>query len=122
VLFAVCCSIGIHECLLTVCSIDYQRNALPLYPISPIEAALLPLGVISNSSCAISPFIQWILKSERIMVYQISNVRTLHIYYRGTLVPPSWKLRFVVVGLENRRHIENWLKIELNGRNSLETT
>ncbi|KAF9504523.1 hypothetical protein BS47DRAFT_661415 [Hydnum rufescens UP504] len=40
-------------------------NALPLYPVSPIEAGLLPLGVISHSSCALAPFLDWILKSGR---------------------------------------------------------
>ncbi|KAF9504762.1 hypothetical protein BS47DRAFT_1401066 [Hydnum rufescens UP504] len=44
--------------LLTVCSLNNQANVLPLYPVSPIEAALLPLGVISDSSCALSSFIQ----------------------------------------------------------------
>jgi hypothetical protein len=95
-----------------------QRHGLPLYPISPIEAALLPLGVLSNSSCALLPFIQWIVKSERIMEYRIGNVRTLHLYRRRNLGRDSWKQRFMVIGLENRRHIENWLKIELSGPDS----
>jgi len=95
---------------------QFRRNALPLYPISPIEAALLPLGVISNSSCALSLFILWILKSERIMEYRIGNVRTVHLYNTWTLGPQSWDIsfRFMAVGLENRRHIENSLKIDLN--------
>ncbi|KAF9508216.1 hypothetical protein BS47DRAFT_1366112 [Hydnum rufescens UP504] len=62
-----------------------SRNALPLYPISPIEAALLPRGVISKSSCALSPFIKWILKYERMMEYRIGAVRTLEHYTRGNL-------------------------------------
>ncbi|KAF9508209.1 hypothetical protein BS47DRAFT_244429 [Hydnum rufescens UP504] len=66
---------------------QFRRNALPLYPISPIEAALLPLGIISNSSCALSPFIKWILKYERMMEYQIGAVRTLQHYTRGMPMP-----------------------------------
>ncbi|KAF9513078.1 hypothetical protein BS47DRAFT_1344594, partial [Hydnum rufescens UP504] len=98
---------------------QFRRNALPLYPISPIEAALLPLGVISKSSCALSPFIQWILKSESIMEYRIGNVRTVRWYYRWSPRPrtSSGNYRFMVVGLENRCHIENWLKIDLSRPN-----
>ncbi|KAF9508221.1 hypothetical protein BS47DRAFT_245269 [Hydnum rufescens UP504] len=99
---------------------QFRVNALVLYTISPIEAALHPLGIISNSSCTLSPFIEWILKSERTAEYRIGAVRTVKLYYRWGLRHPQkrWDHRFLVVGLENRRQIQNWLKIELNGPES----
>jgi hypothetical protein len=109
--------------LLTERSINCQENALPLYPIGPIEAALLPLGVISNSSCALFPFIEWILKSERVMEYRIGAVRTVQLYFRDSRLPvfldsQGWDDVFILVAMENRRRIENWLKIELSGPDS----
>jgi hypothetical protein len=52
------------------------------------------------------------------MEYRIGNVHTLHFYRRSSLGRDSWNHRFMVIGLENRRHIENWLKIELGGPDS----
>jgi len=92
---------------------QFRGNALPLYPISPIEAALLPLGVISKSSCDLFFFLEWILKSKRVMEYRIGVVRTVQLNFQ--LV--GWGASgffFLLVGLENRRHIQNWLKIELH--------
>ncbi|KAF9513181.1 hypothetical protein BS47DRAFT_1344572 [Hydnum rufescens UP504] len=114
---ACCCTLGIHEYLLTVCTVNNQVNALPLYPVSPIEAALVPLGIISNSSCTLSPFIEWILASERVMEHRIGAVHTVQLYYRRGAGRTRWDKRFILVGLENRRRIENWLKIELSGPN-----
>ncbi|KAF9506166.1 hypothetical protein BS47DRAFT_1353057 [Hydnum rufescens UP504] len=107
-------AIKINGDLLTVCSLNNQANALPLYPVSPIEAALLPLGVISNSSCALSSFIEWILKSES-NEHRIGAVHTVQLYSRPRIPDGRWNQRFMLVGLENGRQIENWLKIELSG-------
>ncbi|KAF9503726.1 hypothetical protein BS47DRAFT_776184 [Hydnum rufescens UP504] len=111
-------AIKINGTLLTVCSLNNQANALPLYPVSPIEAALLPLGVISNSSCALSSFIEWILKSEKAMEHRIGAVHTVQLYRRPRIPDGRWNLRFMLVGLENGRQIENWLKIDLSGPDS----
>jgi hypothetical protein len=88
--------------LLIVSFIDYQANALPLYPITPIEAALLPLGMISNSSCALLPFIDWILKSESVMEDRIGVVRTIHVYHRERLgvSQERWDYCFILIGLD----------------------
>ncbi|KAF9509193.1 hypothetical protein BS47DRAFT_1349394 [Hydnum rufescens UP504] len=94
---------------------QFRVNALPLYPVSPIEAALVPLGIISNSSCGLSLFTEWILKSERVMEHRIGAVHTVQLYYRRNVDRTWWNKRFILVGLENRRRIENWLKIELSG-------
>ncbi|KAF9504756.1 hypothetical protein BS47DRAFT_1354781 [Hydnum rufescens UP504] len=101
---------------------QFRVNALPLYPVSPIEAALVPLGIISNSSCALLPFIEWILKSERVMEHRIGAVHTVQLYYRHDVDRTRWDKRFILVGLENRRRIENWLKIELSGSDRVEGT
>jgi len=100
---------------------QFRGNALPLYPISPIEAGLRPLGMVSNSSCALSPFLEWILKSEREMEYRIGAVHTVQVYNRpffGNTFEETlgrWDYSFMVVGLGNGRGIENWLKIDLSG-------
>jgi hypothetical protein len=112
-MFSACRSvIKINECLLTVWSVDNQANALPLYTISPIEAALVPLGLISNSSCAFLPFIDWILKSERAMEYRIGAVRTMQYCILERARQKRRTPTFLLVKLENGRQIENWLKIE----------
>ncbi|KAF9508212.1 hypothetical protein BS47DRAFT_244289 [Hydnum rufescens UP504] len=53
------------------------------------------------------------------MEYRISAVRTLQHYTRGNPTAEEfwgrWDVVFMVIGLENRRHMENWLKIELSG-------
>jgi hypothetical protein len=80
---------------------------------------LLPLGVISNSSCPLLPFIEWILKSERVMEYRIGAVRTIKLCHQwGSRDPKGQVFGFILVGLENRRRIENWLKIGLSGPDS----
>ncbi|KAF9508218.1 hypothetical protein BS47DRAFT_244766 [Hydnum rufescens UP504] len=96
---------------------QFRGNALPLYPISPIEAGLLPLGMVSNSSCALSPFLEWILKSERVTEYRLGAVHTVQVHDRWLLGKTlgDWDYSFMLVGLENGRRIENWLKIELHG-------
>ncbi|KAF9508219.1 hypothetical protein BS47DRAFT_244981 [Hydnum rufescens UP504] len=92
----------------------FRGNALPLYPISPIEAALLPLGMISNSSCDLFWFLEWILKSERVMEYRIGAVHTVqHNSQRGRYGVGVFSV--ILVGLENRRGIQNWLKIQQTG-------
>ncbi|KAF9504759.1 hypothetical protein BS47DRAFT_1354789 [Hydnum rufescens UP504] len=95
---------------------QFRANALPLYTVSPIEAALLPLGFISNSSCALSVFIEWILKSERVIEDRIGSVRTVELYLKKRRSTPreGWSQRFILVGFENKRRIENWLKIQLS--------
>ncbi|KAF9503727.1 hypothetical protein BS47DRAFT_776173 [Hydnum rufescens UP504] len=102
---------------------QFRKNALPLYTVSPIEAALLPLGLISNSSCALSPFIDWILKYERAMEYRIGAVRTIQCCHRlERALQRGWNPTFILVRLENGRQIENWLKIEGEGIVTFGTT
>jgi len=74
--------------------------------------------MISNSSCGLVPFIEWILKSESVMEYRIGAVRTLQFYlrraYRKVLeIRHEWGFVFILLGLEDRRGIENCLKIVL---------
>ncbi|KAF9511141.1 hypothetical protein BS47DRAFT_1383631, partial [Hydnum rufescens UP504] len=94
---------------------QFRANALPLYPVSPIEAGLLPLGVISHSSCALAPFLDWILKSGKVVNYRIGVVRSVELYHRPRLTGDQRDWRFMLVCLENGRQIENWIKIELSG-------
>jgi len=98
--------------------IYWQETALPLYPISPIEVALHPLGIISHSSCGLEPFIDGILNFERVMKYRIGVVRTLQSRLvrarsiKRYLYPPSrLYLHFQFV---NGRGFENWVRLELD--------
>ena len=90
-----------------ICS---QETALPLYPISPIEAALHPLGIISHSSCGLEPFVDGILNFERVMEYRIGVVRTIVGYSNNRKAPPRLFLFFRFV---NGRGFENWVRLEL---------
>jgi hypothetical protein len=94
-------------------SVHHQDNALPSYPVSPIEAALIPLGMISNSSCTLSPLIEWMIESGRTIDDRIGAVRHIELYSRTNFRRPS-DFTFLVIGLENRRTIWNWLKIEMD--------
>ena len=47
---------------------------MPMYPVSLIEAALHPLGIISHSSCGLMPFLDAILDFEWFMEYRIGVV------------------------------------------------
>ncbi|KAF9510681.1 hypothetical protein BS47DRAFT_1347623 [Hydnum rufescens UP504] len=94
-------------------SVHHQDNALPSYPVSPIEAALIPLGMISNSSCTLSPLIEWMIESWRTIDDRIGAVRHIELYSRTNFRRPS-DFTFLVIGVENRRTIWNWLKIEMD--------
>ena len=93
--------------------VHHQDNALPSCPVSPIEAALIPLGMISNSSCTLSPLIEWMIESERTIDDRIGAVRHIELYSRTNFRRPS-DFTFLVVGLENGGTIWNWLKIEMD--------
>ncbi|KAF9518017.1 hypothetical protein BS47DRAFT_426789 [Hydnum rufescens UP504] len=43
-----------------------NATALPMYPVSTIEAVMRSSGIISNSSCGLIPFLDWILQSEEV--------------------------------------------------------
>ncbi|KAF9515324.1 hypothetical protein BS47DRAFT_1342032 [Hydnum rufescens UP504] len=98
-----------------------------------MEAAVRPLGIVSNSSCALLPFLDWVLQSRRVMDHRFGLIRTVRLCYRGYRVTrsrrrvhgsdPSAKpeLReydLVHVGLLNARGIENWLEIEITATSS----
>ncbi|KAF9515334.1 hypothetical protein BS47DRAFT_1342049, partial [Hydnum rufescens UP504] len=98
-----------------------------------MEAAVRPLGIVSNSSCALLPFLDWVLQSRQVMDHRFGLIRTVRVCWRGYSVSrsrhrvhdsnPSAKpeLRIydlVHVGLLNGRGIENWLEIEITATNS----
>ncbi|KAF9503728.1 hypothetical protein BS47DRAFT_1369324 [Hydnum rufescens UP504] len=102
---------------------QFCKNALPPYTISPIKATLLPLGLISNSLCALLPFIDWILKYERAMEYRIGAMHTIQCCHRlEHALQRGWNPMFILIRLENGRQIENWLKIEGEGIVTFGTT
>ncbi|KAF9509392.1 hypothetical protein BS47DRAFT_1349259 [Hydnum rufescens UP504] len=93
-----------------------------------MEAAVRPLGIVSNCSCALLPFLDWAVESRRVMDHRFGLIQTLRVCARGYRVSrsrrrvhdsnPSAKPRvreysFVHVGLLNARGIENWLEIEI---------
>ncbi|KAF9505063.1 hypothetical protein BS47DRAFT_579380 [Hydnum rufescens UP504] len=45
--------------------------------------AVRPLGIVSNSSCALLPFLDWVLQSRRVMDHRFGLIRTVRMCYRG---------------------------------------
>ncbi|KAF9515332.1 hypothetical protein BS47DRAFT_1342047, partial [Hydnum rufescens UP504] len=98
-----------------------------------MEAAVRSLGIASNSSCALLPFLDWVVQSRRGMDHRFGLIRTVHMRYRGYSVSRSRRgvhdsnpsanpqLRvysLLHVGLLNGRGIENWLEIEITATSS----
>ena len=84
--------------------IIYQETAMPLYAVSLIEAALHPLGIISQSSCGLMQFLDAIFDFERFMEYRIGVVRTIEAEVSG-------KQSFFFFQLMNERGVENWVRL-----------
>jgi len=106
---------------------EFRVTALPMYSVSTMEAAVRPLGIVSNSSCALLPFLDWVLQSRRVMDHRFGLIRTVRMCYRGYRVSgsrrrvrgsdlsaeaPLREYGLLHVGLLNARGIENWLEIE----------
>ncbi|KAF9505064.1 hypothetical protein BS47DRAFT_1354372, partial [Hydnum rufescens UP504] len=98
-----------------------------------MEAAVRPLGIVSNSSCALLPFLDWVLQSRRVMDHRFGLIRTVRMCYRGYRVsglrrgvhdsspsakPQLREYELLHVGLLNGRGIENWLEIEITATSS----
>ena len=98
-----------HTTLIPYGVIYWQETALSLYHISPIEAALHPLGIISYSSCGLDPFVDGILNFERVMEYRVGVVRTIERYWPSG--PSRLCLLFQFV---NGRGFENWVRLDLS--------
>jgi len=107
----------------------FRLVALPMYTISTMEAGMRPLGIVSNSSCGLLPFINWI-RTARDIDYRFGLIHTVRICYRKYKVgkpqhrrhiyapscdDPVGVCQFLHVGLLNGRGIENWLEIEVVG-------
>jgi hypothetical protein len=103
-----------------------------MYTISTMEAAIRPLGIVSNSSCGLLPFTNWI-RTARDVDYRfglIKSIRLCHRKYRAkkpryrrypyapSFNDPMGVCEFLHVGLLNERGIENWLEIEISGTSS----
>jgi hypothetical protein len=104
-----------------------------MYSVSTIEAAVRPLGIVSNSSCPLLPFLDWVLQSRRVMDHRFGLIRTARMCYRGYRVSgsrrrvrdsnpsaeaPLREYSLLHVGLLNARGIENWLEIETTATSS----
>ncbi|KAF9515330.1 hypothetical protein BS47DRAFT_1342045, partial [Hydnum rufescens UP504] len=98
-----------------------------------MEAAVRPLGIVSNSSCALLPFLDWVLQSRWVMDHRFGLIRTVRMCYRGYRVtrsrrgvhdsnpsaqPELCEYGLLHVGLLNGRGIENWLEIETTATSS----
>jgi hypothetical protein len=98
-----------------------------MYTVSTMEAAIRPLGIISNSACGLLPFIDW-LRTGRDIEYRFGLIQSIRLCYREYIIeeqplhyhsPPSTLVcQFLHVGLLNSRGIENWLEIEAAGTSS----
>ncbi|KAF9509387.1 hypothetical protein BS47DRAFT_1349251 [Hydnum rufescens UP504] len=93
-----------------------------------MEAAVRPLGIVSNCSCALLPFLDWAVQSRRVMDHRFGLIQTLRLCSREYRVSRSRRrvhdsnssaeplvreYGFVHVRLLNARGIENWLEIEI---------
>ncbi|KAF9503420.1 hypothetical protein BS47DRAFT_1356236 [Hydnum rufescens UP504] len=93
-----------------------------------MEAAVRPLGIVSNSSCTLLLFLDWVLQSRQVMDHRFGLIRTVRLCHRGYRVsrsrrrvhdsnpsakPQSREYGLLHVGLLNGRGIENWLEIEI---------
>ncbi|KAF9515318.1 hypothetical protein BS47DRAFT_791368 [Hydnum rufescens UP504] len=96
-----------------------------MYSVSTMEAAIRPLGIVSNSSCSLLSFLDWVFSHRRVMDYRFGRIRTVRYCYRryrvsrsqhrvrdSSVGPPLRRYGFLHVGLLNERRIENWLEIE----------
>ncbi|KAF9512803.1 hypothetical protein BS47DRAFT_1393957 [Hydnum rufescens UP504] len=72
----------------------FRLIALPMYTISTMEAAMRPLGIVSNSSCGLLSFINWI-RTARDIDYRFGLIQTVRICYR----------KYKVVKPQHRHHI-----------------
>ncbi|KAF9503424.1 hypothetical protein BS47DRAFT_816925 [Hydnum rufescens UP504] len=70
---------------------EFRVTALPTYSVSTMEAAVRPLGIVSNSSCALLPFLDWAVQSRRVMDHRFGLIRTVRLCYRGYRVSRSWR-------------------------------
>jgi hypothetical protein len=100
-----------------------------MYTISTMEAAIRPLGIVSNSSCGLLPFINWIrtardidgrfglIKTLRLCyrIYRVEDPQYRHHIHTPSFDDPKRACEFLHVGLLNERGIENWLEIEVLG-------
>ena len=90
---------------------DYQEIALPMYTVSPIEVALFPLGIISQSSCGLVPFLNGILDFEPVMEYRVGVVRVIGFGSKHDRIPFGM---YLLVQFVNGREVENWVRLELH--------
>ena len=96
-----------------------QTAALPLYAISPIEAVILSFGLISisNSYWDLDKFIDWILDHQRLVDSRFGFVQSVHIYREyvgGEENNTPWLTEeSIVMGLENNRGIQNWVRVRI---------
>ncbi|KAF9505068.1 hypothetical protein BS47DRAFT_579597 [Hydnum rufescens UP504] len=93
-----------------------------------------PLGIISNSSCTLLSFLDWVFSNRLVMDYRFGRIRILRYCYGGyrlsdarhrvaILSPSEPQLRqyhLMHVGLLNGREIENWLEIEITATSILD--
>ncbi|KAF9503423.1 hypothetical protein BS47DRAFT_816676 [Hydnum rufescens UP504] len=94
-----------------------------MYSVSTMEAAIRPLGIVSNSSCPLLSFLDWVFSHRRVMDYRFGRIRTVRyccrryrIQHRVRGSDPSAEpsiYNMLHLGLLNGRGIENWLEIEI---------
>ena len=95
-----------------------QTVALPLYAISPIEAVMHSFGLISNSTCPLDKFIDWMLDHRQLVDYRFGFVQSVHIY-RGYTGPRDNNKterevkESIIIGLRNNRGIKNWVRVTI---------
>ena len=94
-----------------------QSIAVPLYAISPIEAAMHSSGLISNALCDQDKFIDWVLDHRQLVDSRFGLVQSVHIYrghVNGKERKSHWAIEeSIIIGLENDRGIPNWIRVKV---------
>jgi hypothetical protein len=84
-----------------------------MYTISTIEMTMLTLGLTKEfSRPGLLPFLNAVVSHGRLMDHRLGTVQSIRLY-RGDHPGHSGLYEFLLVGLLNKRGIENWVRLEL---------
>ncbi|KAF9521055.1 hypothetical protein BS47DRAFT_7670 [Hydnum rufescens UP504] len=91
----------------------FRTAALPRYTTSTIEMTMLSLGLTKEfSRPGLLPFLNVVVSHKRLIDHRLGTVQSIRLY-RGDRPGHSGVYEFLLVGLVNKRGIENWVRLEL---------
>jgi len=98
---------------------QYQMNAFPFYPMSPMESTMrLSHPFVLDSSFHFDKFIDWIIHSRQLVDERFGLVQSVHTYrdYADEKDTETWRAveESIIVGLKNDRGIQNWVRMRVS--------